>query len=227
MRMMSSKLDQIADLLKELVGDRPPAWLSVGDTRLDQGGVDAIDGSRSVDGIRQTVRSAADRTAGRADLDDTRQRRAPVLAEAGHHMDALDEPASVRNSTPMSEGVFRSDRLNRTVESMCLRAGFTGAVVADSTGLPLASFQAPFGGDVLSALSSVLGEALDRIADYLQVGRLHNMTVDVGHTDKLVLRKFDMEGRWYYLVILCGQETEERSEMELSIEQVRFDLSGR
>ena len=47
-----------------------------------------------------------------------------------------------------------------------------------------------------------------------------NISVDINYLEKAVVRKFPINEATYYLMTICPQEMDERSEIELSIEQV-------
>jgi len=115
---------------------------------------------------------------------------------------------------------FRGDRLEYILSSMCRRSGLSGAVIADSKGLPLADFNSPVGGDTLAAFTSVLGNALERAATLLGESGAELISMDINYTDKIVLRRFPIENEQYFFLVICPQDLDERTEVELSIDQV-------
>ena len=115
---------------------------------------------------------------------------------------------------------FRGDRIEKALEIMCRRGEFIGAVIADINGLPLAVYNSPVGTDALAAFTSVLGNALEKAGHLLNQHGADNISMDINYTDKVVLRHFIVAGQDYYLMIVCPQSVDERSEIELSIEQI-------
>lgn len=120
---------------------------------------------------------------------------------------------------------YRGDRLEYILSSMCRRGGLSGAVVADAKGLPLADYNSPVGGETLAAFTSVLGNALERAGTLLGESGAELISMDINYTDKIVLRSFRVAGEQYFFLVICPQELDERTEVELSIEQVTAVLT--
>lgn len=138
----------------------------------------------------------------------------------------IPQPAAAvaaAEKAPLME--YRGDRLEYILSSMCRRGGLSGAVVADAKGLPLADFNSPVGGDTLAAFTSVLGNALERAGTLLGESGAELISMDINYTDKIVLRSFHVEGEQYFFLVICPQELDERTEVELSIEQVTAVLT--
>jgi len=121
--------------------------------------------------------------------------------------------------------VSRGDRLATALEVLCKRGNFSGAVIADAQGLPLAVYNSPVSAEALAAFTSVLGTAIDKAGHLLNQPDADNISMDIDYADKVVLRRFTCEGRQYYLMVICSQTTDERSEIELSLEQIVSMLS--
>ncbi|PLX99195.1 MAG: hypothetical protein C0622_10800 [Desulfuromonas sp.] len=121
---------------------------------------------------------------------------------------------------------YRGDRLHRVIEDMCQRSGFLGAVIADNHGLPLAVVNPPVNEDALSAFTTVLGEALHRAGTLLGQHGAEYLAIDINYEDKIVLRRFFINDAVNYLMVICPQEVDERSEIELSIDQISSILTG-
>lgn len=115
---------------------------------------------------------------------------------------------------------YRGDRLEQVIENMCQRSGFIGAIIADSQGLPLAIVNPPVSEEAIAAFTSVLGDALKRAGSLLGQHGAEYLAMDINYQDKIVLRQFQIEATSYSLMVICPQEVDERSEIELSIEQV-------
>ncbi|MCF6237740.1 MAG: hypothetical protein L3J79_02835 [Candidatus Marinimicrobia bacterium] len=120
---------------------------------------------------------------------------------------------------------YRSDRLEHVVVSMCQRSGFIGAVVTDDKGLPFVIINPPVSEEALSAFTSVLGEALERAGSLLGAHGAEYLSIDINYEDKIVLRRFLIDATTYYLMVICSQDIDERSEIELSIEQLTAILA--
>lgn len=118
------------------------------------------------------------------------------------------------------KGAFRGDQLENAIELMCRRGNFSGAVVADENGLPLAVFNSPVGTDAIAAFTSVLGAALEKASRLLEQHGADNISMDINYADKVVLRRFTVSELTYFLMVICPQNVDERSEIELSIEQI-------
>lgn len=118
------------------------------------------------------------------------------------------------------EGEFRGDRLENVLVAMCRRGGLNGAVVSDNSGLPLAVFNSPVDADSIAAFTSVLGDALNKADRFLEQRGADYISMDVNYEDKVAVRRFSAGGTDLYLMVLCGQAVDERSEMEVSIRQI-------
>ena len=125
----------------------------------------------------------------------------------------------------VNDSQYRGDRLKKALHAMCKRGGFSGAVVADTDGLPLAVYNSPVGDDVLAAFTIVLGEALDKAGKMLGQNEANNISLDINYMDKAILRQFSINDVSFYMMVICPQETDERSEVELSIDQVMLILN--
>lgn len=134
------------------------------------------------------------------------------------HLSAKAE-AGVAETTA-EEQIFRGDKLENVLYGMCRRGGFQGAVVADEQGLALAIYNSPVEGDVLAAFTTVLGEAIEKAGRFLEQYDANNISLDINFVDKAVVRKFSVGNNSFYILVICEQEIDERSEIELSIEQV-------
>lgn len=115
---------------------------------------------------------------------------------------------------------FRGERIQRALRQLCVRAGFQAATLCDPHGLPLAVHNAALPEETLAALATVLGDALRRAGDIAGWHEASSLSVDVDYQDKAVLRRFVVDDLPYYLLVHCAQETDERSELELSVEEI-------
>ena len=123
-------------------------------------------------------------------------------------------------------GIFRGDKLENALVSMCKRSGFTGAVVADNKGLPLAVYNSPVGADAIAAFTTVLGGALEKAGTLLGQHGAETISMDINYSDKAVLRLFTISGNPYFIMVLCPQNIDARSEVELSVTQIIDILTG-
>jgi len=121
---------------------------------------------------------------------------------------------------------FRGDKLEHALAAMCKRSGFIGAVVADNKGLPLAVYNSPVGADAIAAFTTVLGGALEKAGTLLGQHGAETISMDINYADKVVLRLFTIEGNPYFIMVLCPQNVDARSEVELSITQITAILTG-
>ena len=121
---------------------------------------------------------------------------------------------------PRTDSKFRGDKLENVLFAMCRRGGFSGAVIVDSDGLPLAVYNSPVAEELAAAFTMILGEALEKGANLLNQADASNISVDINYLEKAVVRKFPISEATYYLMTICPQDMDERSEIELSIEQV-------
>ncbi len=128
-----------------------------------------------------------------------------------------ERPAE-RSEPPPPTGDYLSDRITNVLLSMCRRGGFTGALVADMAGLPLADYNCD--SEVVGACSSVLGHALEQSARLLNQKDANTIAMDINYVEKIVLRHFDIHGAGHYLMVLCPQSVDERGEVELAIRQI-------
>ena len=135
------------------------------------------------------------------------------------------DPGRKAASAPAVES--KGGRIEEILETMCLRGRFHGAVVADRGGLAVAEYNCPVETDAVAACSSILGSAMERAGILLEQQDANHISLDINYVDKVVLRQFVMEGLVYYLMIICPQEVDERSELELSIDRVIGVLSRR
>jgi hypothetical protein len=118
------------------------------------------------------------------------------------------------------EGEFRGDRLENVLYAMCRRGGFSGAVVSDSTGLPLAVFNSPVDNERIAAFTSILGDTMAKAGDFLEAYGAEYISMDINYEDKVVVRRFFYTEMEMYLMVLCAQSMDERAEVEMSIEQI-------
>lgn len=130
------------------------------------------------------------------------------------------EPGAPADNKGADGPVYRADRLEGALVSMCQRGEFSGSVLADNNGLPLAVYNSPVEGNVMAAFTSVLGQSLAETGRLLNEPNANNISMDINYIDKIVLRKFFLENKPFFLMIICPQHVDERAEVELSINQV-------
>ena len=121
---------------------------------------------------------------------------------------------------------FRGDKLERALADMCKRSGFIGAVVADNKGLPLAVYNSPVGDDAIAAFTTVLGGALEKAGTLLGQHGAETISMDINYADKVVLRLFTIASAPYFVMVLCPQNVDARSEVELSVTQITAILTA-
>jgi len=111
----------------------------------------------------------------------------------------------------------RGDRLQNILALFCEREGLTGALVTDSNGLPLAASSSVAASENLAAFSTVLGDVLTKASSYLGQDDASDVSLDINASQKVVLRRFDLEGRPCYLLVLCAAVCEPRRAMREAI----------
>lgn len=123
--------------------------------------------------------------------------------------------------------VYRGDRLEQVLANMCRRSSFSGAMITDITGLPFAAVNPPADIDASAAFMTILGDTLQRAGTYLGYQDADFLAMDISYDQKIVLHRFSIEDRGYLLFAICPQDVDERSEIELSIEQIIAILADR
>jgi len=120
---------------------------------------------------------------------------------------------------------YRGDQLEQVIHNMCKRGHFSGAVVTDDTGLPFAVVNPPVSMEAVSAFTVVLGGALERAGSLLGHHGAEYLSMDINYEEKIILRRFLINDASYFLLAICPQEADERSEIEISIDQIVSILS--
>ncbi len=101
---------------------------------------------------------------------------------------------------PGADSKFRGDRLESVLFAMCKRGGFSGSVIVDSNGLPLAVYNSPVAEELAAAFAMILGEAMEKGANLLKQIDANHMSVDINYLEKAVVRKFAINDAPYYLM---------------------------
>ncbi len=120
----------------------------------------------------------------------------------------------------VSPHLYRGDLLEEALVSMCRRGDFTGAVLTDNNGLPLAIYNSPMEADALAAFTSILGRSLEETGRLFDQSDANNISIDINYIDKVVLRKFLVNDEPYFLMVISPQEVDVRAELELSINHI-------
>ncbi|MFH2123729.1 MAG: hypothetical protein ABIJ50_09655 [Pseudomonadota bacterium] len=115
---------------------------------------------------------------------------------------------------------FRGDQLEKILYGMCKRGGFSSAVVADRQGLALGVYNSPVDMEVLAAFTTVLGETINKAGRFLDQHEANNISLDINYADKAVVRQFFLAESPCYIMVICPQYVDERSEIELSLDQI-------
>ncbi len=124
-----------------------------------------------------------------------------------------------------SEFLYRGDQLESCLHALCHRGGLSGAMIADDNGFAVAAYNSPVDNEIFAALASVLGQTIDKAGRFLGQEDANNISLDINYADKIVVRKFTVADSPFYLIIVCPQHIDERSEVELSIEQIKAILA--
>ena len=120
---------------------------------------------------------------------------------------------------------YSEEKLNEIITLMCKRSNFSGAVVADYSGLPLAVMNPPVSIEAVSAFTSVLGSALERAGELLGHNGAEYLSMDINYDEKIVMRRFFIKDDTFFLMAISPQDVDERSEIEISMEQIIEVLS--
>ncbi len=151
-------------------------------------------------------------------------RRKPPEAPPSVPAEQKNEPSSVeeeeKRDLPFPEGKYRGERLENALATMCRRGGFKGAAVSDAHGLPLAVYNSPVGDDAVAAFTAILGDALARAGEMLEEREANNISLDINYAEKAAIRRFAVDDKFFYLMVICPQEADERSEVELSAREI-------
>jgi predicted regulator of Ras-like GTPase activity (Roadblock/LC7/MglB family) len=141
---------------------------------------------------------------------------------------ALPTSAADQSAAPNAapEKWSRGDRLENILALLCEREEFTGALVTDSSGLPLAASSNVTASENLAAFSTVLGDALVKASSYLGQDDATDVSLDINARQKIVLRRFDLEGRPCYLLVLCDASCEPRRAMGAAIPGIVATLAA-
>ena len=154
--------------------------------------------------------------------------------EPDHSISHFSDPPAMAGATPpvplgssgpshQGEGtraLSRAERLEDALIGLCRRAGIMGAVLSDGAGLPISAYNAPLAPESVAALTSVLAETLRQSGRLLERNSVNHVSVDVDYEKRLVLRRFGAPDRPFYLMVLCTQSLDERSEIELTTTQL-------
>ncbi len=150
---------------------------------------------------------------------------APTPAVPPQSAPAVPAPDVSIEPPEASESLYRGDQLESCLHALCHRGGLSGAMIADDNGFAVAAYNSPVESEVFAALASVLGETIDKAVFFLGQQGANNISLDVNYADKVVVRKFSVADNPFYLIIVCPQHIDERSEVELSIEQIKSILA--
>ncbi|HPA17200.1 MAG TPA: hypothetical protein PLU30_05600 [Verrucomicrobiae bacterium] len=131
-----------------------------------------------------------------------------------------EDVSAGRLSVPLSPARFLADEMTEILRDMCRRGGFSGAVVADGRGLPIADFHCPVEPEAMAACCSVLGEAIEHSGRLLRQGGVNGITMEIGQVDKVVLQRFEIESAPCFLMVICPRAVDVRVETEGSIRRI-------
>jgi hypothetical protein len=147
-----------------------------------------------------------------------------LLANETNRSEESDKStANESTAIPASDGLplpFRGDQLENILYGMCKRGGFSSAMVADRQGLTLGVYNSPVEMEVLAAFTTVLGDTISKAGRFLDQHEANNISLDINYADKAVVRQFTLAEHPYFIMIICPQNVDERSEVELSLEQI-------
>jgi hypothetical protein len=204
----SSEVREARELLLRLMSEPPPAP-AVGAGTAPQGQVSFTPVAPI---ISATTPPASPAVRPPEALPARREQERPAALE---QWVALPAPAGAQGTAPTvaPEKWSRGDRLENILALLCERERFTGALVTDSSGLPLAASSNVAASENLAAFSTVLGDALVKASSYLGQDDASDVSLDINARQRIVLRRFDLEGRSCYLLVVCDASCEPRRAM--------------
>ncbi|MCC6528048.1 MAG: hypothetical protein IT373_35705 [Polyangiaceae bacterium] len=132
-----------------------------------------------------------------------------------------------RDAAAEAGGRGRGARLEQALASLCTRGGFKHAVVVDQQGLLLAAHNVRVESGAAAAFTTMAAECLERTQRLLEAPAANRLSVDLDLVDRAVTHRFVVDDLPYYLTVACGQDVEERGDVELSIEQLAALIRGR
>ena len=133
---------------------------------------------------------------------------------------------SDRRAAAITPQRSREQRLAQALRMMAERSGISYAAVVDERGLPLAAHGDALTDSAVGAFVTLASDCLGKIAGIVESWDIRHVAYDIGYTDKAVVRAFTVGDKPFYLIIICGQDTDERSEVELSIEAISAIVCG-
>ncbi len=122
-------------------------------------------------------------------------------------------------------GPSREERLARALRMMCQRSGFSFAAVVDERGLPLAVHGDQLTDNAIGAVVTIASEGLTKIGGMVDEWSVEHVSFDIGFAARAVIRAFTIGEQSFYLMLICRQDIDERSEVELSIDAITAIIS--
>lgn len=114
--------------------------------------------------------------------------------------------------------------MQRALAATCHRGNFVGAAIADSAGLALAAHNPPVDRDALAAFSPFMGDLLSKAVTLFQWSDADSVIVNVDQTHQLVLRRFYVDGRDYFLSVITPRQAQVIHEIEFLVQEIHAVL---
>ena len=135
------------------------------------------------------------------------------------------EPTVAVTESAQAVGSVGSPRLigeemSDILREMCRRGEFSGAVVADDAGLPVADFNCQMDPGAVAACGSVLADTMQKAGRLLNQQETNNISMDIGYVDKITMRRFEIGETPYFLMVICPRTVDERKEIQVSINRI-------
>lgn len=137
----------------------------------------------------------------------------------------MDEQLEKKMEIRLDSFEYREKKLQKIVKNMCQRSNFSGAIVTDSSALPVVVLNSPVSVEAVPAFMSVLSSALEGAGEMLGHHGAEYLSMDIDFEEKVVLRRFVVDKHVFFLLVVSPQGIDERSEIEVSIEQIKEVLS--
>jgi len=108
-------------------------------------------------------------------------------------------------------------RLTEALITMCNRGNFTGALLADKSGNLIAYHNNPLAANIVAPVIAAVGESMEKAALGLRLTNANNISMDIDDNNKLAINKFEVYGDYFFLVVICSQKIDQKTELNLSL----------
>lgn len=131
-------------------------------------------------------------------------------------------PASVKNTGITGKSAMLEDIL----ADLCRRGGFSGAMIADDMGLPVAVSHLRQNQDALAALATVMGESLKQADAILDLKEAETLSLWMSKDEKIILRSFTAQESKLYLLVFAPTNAEPASLLNKAVSIITAALAS-